>query len=90
MTTTTKKNIMSHPMILLGLGLLALIVVYTAGRINGATSILIENNNKLHSIITQSNNKEDFVRQLLRGGMKNDNDSTPMTTLTLNVNGSSP
>jgi len=69
-------------------GLLALIIVYTAGRINGATSILIENNNKLHSIIAQSNNKEDFVRQLLRGGMKNDSDSIPMTTL--NVNGSSP
>ena len=78
------------PMIVVGLGLLALIIVYTAGRINGATSILIENNNKLHSIIAQSNNKEDFVRQLLRGGMKNDNDITPMTTLKLNVNGSSP
>lgn len=86
--TTTKKNIMS-PMIVVGLGLLALIIVYTAGRINGATSILIENNNKLHSIIAQSNNKEDFIRQL-RGGMKNDNDSTPMTTLKFNVNGSSP
>ena len=82
---TTTKNIM-----IIAFGLLALIVVYTAGRINGATSILIENNNKLHSIIAQSNNKEDFVRQLLRGGgMKNDNDSiTSMTTL--NVNGSSP
>ena len=84
----TNKNIMS-PMIVVAAGLLALIIVYTAGRINGATSILIENNNKLHSIIAaQSNNKEDFVRQLLRGGMKNDSDSTSMTTL--NVNGSSP
>ena len=80
---------MTTNIMIIALGLLALIVVYTAGRINGATSILIENNNKLHSIIAQSNNKEDFVR-LLRGGMKNDNDSdsTPMTTL--NVNGSSP
>ena len=79
---------MTTNIMIIALGLLALIVVYTAGRINGATSILIENNNKLHSIIAQSNNKEDFVRQLLRGGMKNDNDSTSMTTL--NVNGSSP